>query len=186
MGVEHTDKLQELILYIAERMERDDHVGRGRIKLAKLMFNIDFEAFARWGESVTQATYHADQLGPVAVQEPLATRDLEQSGRFAWRLEWDRQKLPVALEHARLDVFDRHERTLIDEMLDRYRLVSASAMVDQAHLFPGWLIAWRDGEGKNEVIPFESIFWNPTRPPGSMTLPWENEHARVLADRYGG
>ena len=175
-------KLEELILYIAERMERDNHLGRGRIKMAKLLFRIDFEAFARWSQPVTGATYHADEHGPAPVDELLATRDLEAAGRLEWRTERDKEKLPVAQGRpARMELFDEHERTLIDETLAQYRDVSAKWMIDEAHRFPGWLNAWRDGAGEGEAIPFESIFWNPRR---TEVEPWENEHARKLAERY--
>lgn len=178
-------KLEALILYLAYRMERDSHVGRGRIKLAKLLFRIDFEAFARWGKPVTEATYHADELGPVPTQELTAIRDLEAEGRFEWRPGWDRQKLPAVLgPPPTLDAFDAREAELVTETLDQFQLKSADAMVDQAHDFPGWRIAWRDGLGDREPIPFESIFWNPSRPPGSKAEAWENEYAAVLANRY--
>jgi len=181
-----TPKLEALILYIAHRMERDAHVGRGRIKLAKLLFRIDFEAFARWGQPVTEATYHADALGPAPVQELMATRDLESAGQFEWRTERDKERLPTAIgpDVPTLAGFDAREVALIDETLERFRNVSGSAMVDTAHRFPGWIIAWRDGVGDGEPIPFESIFWNPDRPPGSKAEPWENDHARLLAERY--
>lgn len=178
-------KLEALILYLAYRMERDSHVGRGRIKLAKLLFRIDFEAFARWGKPVTETTYHADELGPAPVQELMATRDLEAEGRFEWRPGWDRQRLPVVVgQPPTLDAFDEREAELIAETLEQFRRTSGEAMVEQAHGFPGWLIAWRDGSGEGELIPFESIFWNPSRLPGSKAEPWENEYAAVLADRY--
>jgi Protein of unknown function (DUF4065) len=184
-AVPQTNKLEELILYLSKRMEEDHHAGRGRIKLAKLLYRIDFEAFARWGKPVTEATYHADELGPAPVEELLATRDLEASGQLEWRTEWDKEKLPVA-RSANVEIFAHHERALIDETLDHYRLISAREMVQQAHRFPGWLVAWRDGSGEGEPVPFESIFWDPSRPPGTAAEPWENEHARALADRFAG
>ena len=182
---EETTKLKELILYIAARMEQDRHVGRGRIKLAKLIFQIDFAAFAQWGASVTGVPYHADELGPVPTGEMMATRDLEAAGRLGWETVWDKERMPVAAGRpADLEVFAPHERELTDSTLDEFRQVGAKRMVDQAHRFPGWLLAWRDGEGENDPIPLESIFWDPSRLPGSHAEDWENAHARLLADRY--
>lgn len=174
-------KLEALILYIAHRMERDRHVGRGRIKLAKLLFKIDFAAYARWGKPVTEATYWADELGPAPAEELMTTRDLEAAGSFRWQPGRDKQQLPVAKGTPTLDLFAEHERTLIEEMLTKYRWVSGNAMVDEAHVFPGWVLAWRDGEGENAPIPFESIFWNPRK---TEVEPWENEHAATLVARY--
>jgi hypothetical protein len=50
-------------------------------------------------------------------------------------------------------------------------------MVIEAHRFPGWLQAWRGGEGKRLPIPFESIFWNPNR---TQAASWENDYAIQL------
>lgn len=173
--------IDELILYLAQRMERDAHVGRGRIKLAKLLFFIDFEAYARFTRPVSGSGYHADKLGPAPSDELTATRDLQADGRFEWRHEWDRQELPVALDEPVLDVFSPRERALIDEMLERYRRVSSKRMVDEAHEFSGWVHAWNGGEGKGTSIPYESIFWDGAR---EVAEPWENEYARQLVGRH--
>ena len=57
MASQHADdkKLRELILYLATRMERDQHAGQGRIKLAKLLWLTDFEAYRRFGRSIDDA-----------------------------------------------------------------------------------------------------------------------------------
>lgn len=177
-----SDRLEELILYIASRMEQDQHVGRGRIKLAKLLYRIDFEAYARWGQSVSGTRYHADRLGPVPSGELLATRDLIAQGRFDWRNEWDKQELPIALDAPQLDVFAPREVALADEQLDLYREVSGDAMVEEAHRFAGWVHAWDEGRGSRAPVLFESIFWDDTR---QEPEPWENEHARSLAEKHG-
>lgn len=94
MEHEREERLQELILYIASKMEQDQHVGRGRIKLAKLLWRSDFAAFWKFGEPITETPYHADDYGPSPVDELLATRDLETQGRLEWRNDWDVQQIP--------------------------------------------------------------------------------------------
>src|SRR2546423_1634179 len=74
-------KLRELILHIAKRMEKDQHAGQGRIKLAKLLWLSDFEAYRRFGRSITGARYVADELGPYSFREErLFMRDRERLG----------------------------------------------------------------------------------------------------------
>lgn len=175
-------KLKELILYLAEKMEEDQHVGRGRIKLAKLLWRADFGAFWRFGSPITEATYHADKLGPAPVDEMLAIRDLEGEGRLEFVNEWDRQEIPVAKgESPKLELFSAQEIALVDDQLNRYRYVTGRAMVDEAHDFPGWIHAWRDGEGKRNPIPFESVFWDAR----TELEEWEQAEARVLAEKLG-
>ena len=146
-------KLRELILYIAARMERDDHAGQGRIKLAKLLWLSDFEAFRRYGKSITGARYVADELGPAPVDELLAMRDLEGSGYLVLEPGYDRQKLPRAKRPPDTEVFDEGELAVVDEMLNRYRAWTGKQLVDLAHEFPGYKIAEMGDE-----IPLRSVY----------------------------
>src|SRR5215208_5417596 len=121
MSDQAPQKLEELILYVAAKMQRDHHAGVGRIKLAKLLWRIDFTAFWRFGRPITEATYQADQYGPSPAEELLATRDLEGAGRFHWEQDWDRRWMPVTEDEPRIDLFEPQERDLIDQVIDRYR-----------------------------------------------------------------
>jgi hypothetical protein len=179
MSQQKTDqpKLQELILYLASKMDEDQHVGRGRIKLAKLIWRCDFGAFWKLGEPITETTYVADEHGPAPVGELLATRDLEAAGRLEWHNEWDRQQIPVALDTPHLDVFSAEQLELIHGQLDEYRYVTGAAMRAEAHEFPGWQQAWRDGAGQHAPVPFESVFWDARR----ELEDWEQGHAALLA-----
>src|SRR4051794_40938620 len=125
-------KLRELILYIASRMEQDDHAGQGRIKLAKLLWLSDFEAYRRFGESITGARYVADKLGPAPVDELLAIRDLEGSGYLEMEPGYDKQKLPRARRPADTAVFSERELAVVDELLDKYRAWTGQQLVDLA------------------------------------------------------
>jgi Protein of unknown function (DUF4065) len=177
-----TPKLKELILYIASKMEQDQHVGRGRIKLAKLLWRCDFAAYWKFGEPITESRYHADEHGTAPVDELLAARDLVAEGRLEWRNEWDRQQIPVLVgEPPHLDLFTAEQIALVDAQLEQYRYVTGHAMRDEAHDFPGWRHAWRNGEGMHAPVPFESVFWDDRE-----TLePWEVDHAHALAAEIG-
>src|SRR5207248_4161087 len=114
------EKLEELILYMSRRMAEDGHKGVGRIKLAKLLFFADFEAFARYGRSITGASYTVDEHGPAPDQELTATRDLEAAGDFGWEKRWRKQQVPIAKRDARLEVLLPSELEIVDELLDRH------------------------------------------------------------------
>ena len=173
------DRLQELILYLAQKMERDRHKTPSRMKLAKLLFRIDFEAYAARGRPVTDTPYAADKYGPKPVDELLATRELKDALRFDWERPWDRMEVPVAKDEPRMEVFEPWERRLIDAIADQYRSKTASAMVEEAHEFPGWIHAWDEGRGERTPVPYEAIFWDESR---TEAEPWENEYARELAE----
>ena len=145
-------KLRELILYIAERMERDQHAGQGRIKLAKLLWLCDFEAHRQFGHSITGARYVADELGPAPVDELLAVRDLEVSHALIMEPGYRKQKLPRAQRPPNLALFSTDELALIHELLEQYRDWTGAQLVDLAHRFPGWVRA-REGD----EIPYHSV-----------------------------
>ena len=175
-------KLEELILYLAKRMEDEQHIARGRIKLAKLLWRSDFGAFWKFGEPITETEYQADRFGPSPVDEMLALRDLQDQQRLELRSEWDRQQIPVAVGEApHLELFSAAQIALVDEQLNRYRHVTGRAMVEEAHEFPGWQHAWRGGEGKQSPVPFESVFWDAR----TELEDWEQDLAIVLAEELG-
>jgi hypothetical protein len=178
------ERLQELILYIARKMERDQHVGRGRIKLAKLLWRCDFAAYWRFGEPITETRYHADKLGPSPTGEMLALRDLQTAGRLDIVNEWDRQEIPYAKgEPPRLGLFTAEQIALVDDQLEQYRYITGNAMVAEAHLFPGWIHAWeqRTKHETKPLVPFESVFWDDR----TELEDWEQEHAVSLAKDLG-
>ena len=180
MAAGATPRLKELILYVAAKMASDHHAGAGRIKLAKLLWRIDFTAFWKLGKPITEAHYWADQLGPAPQEELMATRDLQTRGRFEWEQDWDRRWNPVVLDPARMDAFSEEEMTIIDRVIDEFRSASGKQMVDEAHEFPGWVHAWRDGKGARTPIPYESVFWGRR---GELSEA-EERHAAELAVEF--
>ena len=59
-------KFRELVLYIAEQSEGDPRFGA--VKLNKILYYSDFEAFRVLGESITGATYRKLSEGPAPLQ----------------------------------------------------------------------------------------------------------------------
>lgn len=164
MPRKHADetKIRELILYIAARMEKDHHAGQGRIKLAKLLWLSDFEAFRRLGKSITGSRYVADELGPAPVDELLALRDLEGSGYLALEPGFKRQKLPRAKRPPNTKVFGQDELAIVDELLDRYRGWTGKQLVDLAHEYPGYRIA-----EEGQEIPLRTVYMSAQGPTAS-------------------
>jgi hypothetical protein len=168
-------RLRELALYIAEQMEKTDHVARGRVKLAKLLWRADFAAYWLLGDSITGTTYVADKLGPKPEDELILKRDMEGVD-LDWENEWDKKMVPIPRRGADLDAagITPEQKQIVDEQLEEYRNVSAKAMADEAHEFFGWKFAWECGP--NTIIPYESVYWDER----TEAEPWEIEHAASL------
>lgn len=161
MASQHADqhKLRESILYIAARMERDQHAGQGPLKLAKLLWLSDFEAYRRFGKSITGVRYIADELGPAPADELLALRDLEGSGYLVLEPGYNTQRLPRANRPPDGATFSQEELAVIDEMLSRYQTWTGKQLVDLAHEYPGYRIAQRGQE-----VPYQSVYFSAQGP----------------------
>lgn len=167
--------LKELILYIAQQMEAGSHAGRGRIKLAKIVWLADFSAYWELGEPLTDASYIADTLGPKFENELELTNAMIDAGEFKWEAGFDRQKLPKALRDPDMSGFSPEQMAIIDRQIQENRHLSGYAIKERSHEFPGYKHAIAEGHGT--PIPFESVFWENRE----STLPWEEELAAELA-----
>jgi hypothetical protein len=76
-----------------------------------------------------------------------------------------------------MDAFSEEEMAVIDRVIDDFRSTSGKQMVDDAHEFPGWIHAWRGGEGARSPIPYESVFWERR----DELTPAQQQHAAELA-----
>ncbi len=113
-------RFENLVLYIAER-SRDD-LGYGKVKLNKLLFRADFEAYRLLGASITGEEYKRQEYGPVAAHLPSLLRRFEESGALTVEEipagEYVRLVPVVGEGHqANPAVFSDEERQIIDRAL---------------------------------------------------------------------
>jgi hypothetical protein len=146
-------KFKELILLLAARSANDPLMSR--VKLNKLLYLVDFEAFRLLGQSITGARYIRGEHGPMAAQLPLAEEELGRRGLLRWRTEQAgpyEQKIPMADEGiADESLFTQPELDVI-----------ASAL---AQLAP------HGGKGAREWSHEESAGWRLTKP--DKEIPYE-------------
>jgi hypothetical protein len=99
-------KIKELILYLARESEGGDYFGV--VKLNKLLFNIDFEAYRRFGESVTRHEYQALPRGPAPRAVVPTLEEMQVQGELVIREEalyGFTQKRPLALRAVNVYLF---------------------------------------------------------------------------------
>ncbi len=145
------DKLRELILLIAAVSERDESFGA--IKLNKLLFNADFNAYLKWGKSISGQPYFALENGPAPkAMKPLTKEMVKKQELVILKREYygEIQHKPIALRSANLGVFSRDELHLVHSIVAHYVGKSAKEMSEESHEFLGWLAA-----RPQEEIPYE-------------------------------
>lgn len=170
-------RFKELVLYFSQR-GRDEALVIGSTKLNKLLFFVDFEAYARLGRPITGATYQRLEHGP-APRELLYIRDeLLRDGEVRWKEkqqnEWDDVLVPVG--SADLSTFTNDEREIVDRIFDEMRPLNATAASDLSHQrSAGWRVL-KNGE----TIPYETAFIS-TEPAPQEAI----ELGRKLSEFYG-
>lgn len=154
MGEFNRGKFEELVVYIARRLGPE--AALGRVKLAKLLMNSDFRAFARFGRPITGATYEKWEHGHLPRELLLVERDLEAAGAIASeQIEYYGKKLNhiSARRDPDLSHFSEDELAIIEGTLKEFGHESATYLSDLAHRERGWRLAqWK------EVIPYHTVF----------------------------
>lgn len=139
-------KLDELVLYIANRYAENEHFGK--TALHKLLWMSDFHHYATFGDSITGSVYVHRQYGPMCRDLERRIRVLIDGQKLAIR-PVDRfgheQLRPVALVLPDLSEFAAEEIFSVESILWEMRNVSARELSEFSHQHPGWL-ATSDGE----------------------------------------
>ncbi|MGI8429435.1 MAG: Panacea domain-containing protein [Solirubrobacteraceae bacterium] len=155
-----SSKFKELVVYIARRLPPE--AALGRVKLAKLLMNCDFEAYAYLGASITGATYEKWEHGHFPRELVLAEKDLEAAGRISQETisYYNRQlRYTTAQDDPDMASFTDEEMEIIEGVLSRYGHESATVLRALAHDEPGWRLA----EDK-EAIPYDTVFLSKSGP----------------------
>ena len=144
-------KMKELILYLSDRCQDDDKMRA--VKLNKLLFYSDFEAYLNFGKPITGQDYFKLPNGPAPVRLKPITEAMRHRNEYAIK-ECDchghMQKRPIALRCPEVSVFDPNEISLVERIIERYKDKKAVDMSNESHKFMGWIIA-----ADKERIPYE-------------------------------
>jgi hypothetical protein len=78
-------KFKELVVYLCASAEKAGDEGFGMVKLNKLLYRSDFEAYRLLGHPITGETYEKQEFGPVARDLPIVLDELAAAGRLRWQ-----------------------------------------------------------------------------------------------------
>jgi hypothetical protein len=136
-------KLKELILYIAALEEKDESFGL--TKLYKLLFRIDFTAFADFRKPVTGVTYFALHEGPAPKPMKRILEMMRRNGEIeivTTEYGGGKQQRVIARRPANVEsMFSPDELKLASQIVQRYWGKSGKMMAAESHEFLGWSLA---------------------------------------------
>lgn len=133
------EKLRELILHIAKRSEGD--VCFGMIKLNKLLFFADFLAYMRLGKPITGEEYQKLDNGPAPRRVKPLLDEMKRGGALGIQhvdFHGFEQQRAIALREPIYGQFSRDEILLVDDLVQRFRNMTAAEISDLSHKFVGW------------------------------------------------
>jgi len=173
-------RLENLVLYLASKSGEDE--GYGKVKLNKLLFRADFEAYRLLGASITGEEYKKQEWGPVAAHLPSLLRRFESRGVLTVEEvpagPYVRQVPVLGEGHApNPEVFSEREREIIDRALAELRAHGARSVSDWSHeKSVGWRLT-----PTNKPIPYDTAIVMSEPPPEKTTA---RLRERVLSGKW--
>jgi hypothetical protein len=155
-------KFKELVIYFVQESARAGDEGFGMVKLNKLLYRADFQAFLTLGQSITGAVYEKQEWGPVARPLPTVLDQLAADGRLYWQLiprgPYTR-KVPTARsdDYSAPDLtkFSADERRMMAAALSDLATHGGKSASNWSHKqSAGWNLARQDGD----AIEYETEF----------------------------
>ena len=132
-------RLAELILYICQQLADDPYFGQ--TKLNKVLFFADFDAYGKWGKTLSGGEYQHIQQGPcVRRMKPVQEAMIEAKDLELQAVEFHSfcQERLVNLRAPNLELFTRDEIALIDNWIARLRIMSAKEASELSHQTAAW------------------------------------------------
>ena len=151
-------KYQEVILYLADKLGGEI---KGKKKLAKLLYFVDFDFFEKFQKSITGDMYKALPMGPFPI-----TMEKVVTGMV------DEKKIVISLEKTRTDYnpteiyrikekpeifFSKDEQKILDRVVLKYGHLSGKQLEDLTHAEAPYI-----GTAPNQEIAYELAFYRGT------------------------
>ncbi len=156
-GIEFSSgKFKELALLLTEMSSSDPRMSR--VKLNKLLYQCDFEAYRLLGQSITGETYIKGERGPMASHLPMAEDELGAAGLLEYRIDRSgryERKVPVALQSADRDQFTQAQLDLITRVRDDLKEYGAWEVSEWSHEES---VAWNVVKELKEELPYDAAF----------------------------
>ena len=174
-------KFKEMVLFFAVRSAELKDQGFGMVKLNKLLYRADFEAFRTLGHAITGEVYERQDYGPVARDLPIALDELGATGRLHWeRIPSGRHTRNVPRLSDQDDsapdrsLFSDDELAVMERSLRELAVYGGREVSEWSHeQSAGWNLAGENGN----VIEYRTAFTS-TDPLPAGYLKYASEYVR--------
>ena len=151
-------KYQGVILYLAHKLEGEI---KGKKKLAKLLYFVDFDFFEKFQKSLTGDVYKALPMGPFPVTMEKVIAGMANEKKIVIKLEKERTDYnPTEIYRAKEKpevIFSKDEQEILDRVVLKYGHLTGKQLEDLTHAEAPYI-----GTALNQEIAYELAFYRGT------------------------
>ncbi|MEK7553650.1 MAG: Panacea domain-containing protein [Patescibacteria group bacterium] len=155
----HTEKYKQAILYLCAKLGKE---VRGKKKLAKLLYFVDFDFFEKNQKYFTGDKYKALPMGPFPVS--LNEMTLEMAKEKMLKVEsvnehngYNATEVYTCLKKPKISVFSKEEIEMLDRVIIKYGNLNGKQLEDLTHAEAPYI-----GTEPKKEIPYELAFYRGT------------------------
>lgn len=155
----HKEKYQNAILYLCSRLGGE---VRGKKKLAKLLYYVDFDLYEKDHRSLTGDVYKALPMGPFPTHLETVVLDMEKKGLMEVRQEGGKDgylatEVYQCLKEPKVSLFDAEEKRMLDRVTKKYGSLNGTQLQNLSHAEAPYV-----GTELSSEIPYELAFYRGT------------------------
>ncbi len=155
----HTEKYKQVILYLCAKLGKE---VKGKKKLAKLLYFIDFDFYEKNQKHFIGDTYKALPMGPFPVSMEAVTKEMVKDGSLKIDSinEWDGYaptETYTGLQSPTDAGFTKEEKEMLDRVIQKYGHLNGKQLEDLTHAEAPY-----SGTKPNEEIFYELAFYRGT------------------------
>lgn len=151
-------KYKEVILYLAEKLGGEI---KGKKKLAKLLYFVDFDFYELCQKSLTGDIYKALPMGPFPITMEKIITDMVNEKKITIRFEKERADYnPTEIYRVKNKIkgsFSKEEQQILDRVVLKYGHLSGKQLEDLTHAEAPYI-----GTAPNQEIAYELAFYRGT------------------------
>ncbi|HAI74509.1 MAG TPA: hypothetical protein DCS28_00535 [Candidatus Moranbacteria bacterium] len=155
----HTEKYKQVILYLCAKLGKE---VRGKKKLAKLLYFVDFDFFEKNQKYFTGDKYKALPMGPFPVSMEKITKEMVKEK--ALKIEavqehsgYNATEIYKCLQDPKISLFSKEEKEMLDRVIMKYGHLNGKQLEDLTHMEAPF-----SGTKQNEEIFYELAFYRGT------------------------
>lgn len=155
----HKKKYQNAVLYLCRELKGE---VRGKKKLAKLLYFVDFDFYEKYEKSITGDVYRALPMGPVPTALEKITVEMVKMNMLEVKKENEYEGyMPTevyrCLAEPNLSVFSTDERRMLERVIRHYGHLTGKQLQDLTHAEAPYTAA-----RPNEEVPYEFTYYRDT------------------------